>query len=118
MRRWAKRMVVGCLVGWGMSCCSWRWSSLCVVFGGKKGIIWEMEDTIYLLFFLSSERIAVHGTSLTSLQYHVVAVRIALKQRRELRGGAWTWVFSQEVEKSCLAGVGWILFYWKSSNIS
>lgn len=61
MRRWAKRMVVGCLVGglvggWvgglEVSCCSWRWSSLCVVFEGKKGIIWEMEDTIYLLFFL------------------------------------------------------------------
>lgn len=37
---------------WGVSCCSWRWSSLCVVFEEKKGIIWEMEDTIYLLLFL------------------------------------------------------------------
>lgn len=89
-----------------------------MVFEKKKGIIWRWRILFICFVFLSSERIAVHGTSLTSLQYHVVAVRIALKQRRELRGGAWTWVFSQEVEKSCLAGVGWILFHWKSWNIS
>lgn len=51
MRRWAKRMVVGCLVGGWVGGLG-GWSSLCVVFEGKKGIIWEMEDTIYLLFFL------------------------------------------------------------------
>lgn len=84
----------------------------------KKQLSGRWRILFIYFFFLSSERIALRGTSLPYLQYHVVAVRIALKQRRELRGGAWAWVLSQEVENSCLAGVGWILFYWKSWNIS
>lgn len=101
MRRWAKRMVVGCLVGGLVG--GWV--------GGVGGellflemveFVWYLREKkelagrwriLFIYFFsLSSERIAVRGTSLPYLQYHVVAIRIASKQRRELRGGAWTWV--------------------------
>lgn len=113
MRRWAKRMVFGCLVGGWVCGLGGELLFLEMVefvcgIGEKEKRNYLGDGGYYLFtryfFSLSSERITVRGTSLPYLQYHVVAVRIALKQRRELRMDLGVFTGSGEI----LPGRSWM----------
>lgn len=72
---------------------------------------------LFIYFFsLSSERITVRGTSLP-YTYNTMLLLFVLHRSND-ESFAVVHGPGCEVENSCLTGVGWILFYWKSWNIS